>query len=232
MARDPNKDLETLALFVELDVKTVVQAAIVTLNADLRFAQCDRKEELFAMNPANAVAYQAMHALEGQAIVRVAEALGKDAGLLPEGTDLRRKADLVCHRDAISHAYTTDDAWRKKPMQEFAASDRQWLDRKAALVWDMWRSLNELLVECGLSPRDMTVGIGAQHAAIVHLIMRSAVKSDVPLPSETDILEHLQKFRDDYIKRLEKAPDGRNPEAEARSLARKEALRQRWNKSE
>ena len=83
----------------------------------------------------------------------------------------------------------------------------------------------------GLSPRDMTVGIGAQHAAIVHLIMRSAVKPDVALPSEIEILEHLHKFRDDYIKLLEKAPDGRNPEAEARSLARKEALRQRWNKS-
>jgi hypothetical protein len=80
MARDPNKDIETLALFAELDVKTVVQAAIVTLNADLRFAECDRKEELFTMNPANTVAYQAMHALEGQGIVRVAEALGKDLG--------------------------------------------------------------------------------------------------------------------------------------------------------
>jgi len=232
MGLDPNKALETLALFVGIDVKTVVQAAIVTLNADLRFEQCERKEELFATNPANGVAYQAMHALEGQAIVRVAEALGKDAGLLPEGTDLRRKADLVCHRDAISHAYTTGDAWRKKAMQEFAESDRQWLDRKAALVWDMWRSLDEVLVERGLERREMTVGIGSQHAAILHLIMRTSVKPDVEIPTEQSMLEHLQKFRDDYIKLLENAPDGRNTEAEARSRARKEALRQRWSKSD
>lgn len=230
MAQDPNTGLGMLALFIETDVKTVVQAGIVTLNADLRFAQCDRKEEVFAMNPANAVAYQAMRALEHQAIVRVAEALGKDAQLLPEGTTLRRNADLVWHRDAISHAYTADDAWRRKPMREFAASDRQWLDRKAALVWDMWRSLNELLFERGLPSRGMTVGLGAQHAGLVHSIMRASVKPDVVLPSEDEIIEHLQKFRDDYIKLLERAPDGRNAEAEARSLARKEASRQRWNK--
>jgi len=43
------------------------------------------KTQVFWTNPANTVAYQAMHAYEGQAIVRVAEALGKDAGLLPDG---------------------------------------------------------------------------------------------------------------------------------------------------
>jgi hypothetical protein len=228
MGRDPNKDLETLALFTSGDVKTAVQAAIVTLNADLRFAQCERKEELFATNPANTVAYQAMHALEGEAIVRVSEALGKDAGLLPAGTEVRRKADLVCHRHAISHAYTI--SWTNPKMQEFAARDRQWLDRKAALVWDMWRSLNELLVERDLPSGDMTVGIGWQHAAIVHLIMRSSVKPGVELPSEQSIFEHLQKFRDDYINLLVKEPDGRNQEAEDRSRARKEERRGRWSK--
>jgi hypothetical protein len=38
----------------------------------------------------------------------------------------RRKADLVCHRHAVSHAYTTGDAWHQKSMQEFDASNRQW----------------------------------------------------------------------------------------------------------
>ena len=230
MAQDANKKLETLALFVDLDVKTAVQAAIVTLNADLRFAQCERKQELFATNPANTVAYQAMLALEQQAIVRVAEALGRDAGLLPEGTNVRRKADLVCHRDAISHAYTV--TWRKPAMQDFFNAGRQWIDRRAAVVWDMWRSLNELLIERGLAARDMTVGIGWQHAAIVHLMLRSAVKAGVDIPTEQSIGEHLQTFRDDFLDLLVEEPQGRDLDAESRSREHKESLRERWAKKD
>lgn len=231
MAQDAAKNLELLALFVEIDVKTIVQSAVVMRNADLRFDQFERKEELFATNPANTVAYQGMHALEGQAIVRIAEALGKDAKLVAEGTDLRRKADLVCHRDAISHAFTVGDAWRKKANQEFDAGGRQWHDRKAALVWDMWRSLNEELAKLGKPQRDLTVGIGWQHAAVLHLIMRCSVKAGVALPTEQDMFDHLQKFRDRYVELLEQAPNGRNLEAEARSRARRDELRQRWSKS-
>ncbi len=232
MERDPAKDQETLAMFVEMDVKTAAQSAIVMFNADLRFDQCERKGDLFATNPANTVAYQAMRAAESQAIVRISEALGKSAGLLPEGTDLRRKADLVCHRHVISHAYTTGDAWDRKWMREFDASNRQWLDVKAALVWDMWRSLNEELAKLGRPTRDMTVGIGWQHAAMLHLIMRSSVKAGVALPTEQDMYDHLQRFRDRYIQLLEEAPDGRNLEAEARSRARREEMRRRWSKSD
>jgi hypothetical protein len=107
----------------------------------------------------------------------------------------------------------------------------KWLDRKAALVWDMWRSLNEELAKLGKPLRDMPVGIGWQHAAVLHLNMRCSVKSGVQLPTEQDMLEHLKKFRDDFIELLEREPEARDPEAEAQSRARKKELRRRWSTS-
>lgn len=234
MERDPVKDLETLVLFIDGDVKTAVQAAIVTLDVTLRFERMtlERKRTLYVTNPANTVAFQAMRALEDQAIVRVAEALGKDANLLPPDTELRAKADLVCHRNAISHAYTI--AWRKPGMQEFFDAHRQWSDARAAIVWDVWRELNDELVKLGKPARDMTVGIGWQHATMLHHILRMALRPEyhAAIPTEQSIFEYLPKFRDDFLDLLVKKPDGRNQESEQQSLAHLEEQRRRWSKSD
>lgn len=235
MPRDPDKDLETLALFVDLDVKSAVQAAIVTLNVTLRFEQletAERKKQLYVTNPANTVAFRAMVALEERSVVHVAEAFGRDAGLLPEGTEIRAKADLVCHRDSISHAYTV--RWRKPAMQAFADASRHWTDRRAAIVWDAWRSLNDELARRGKPQRDMTVVIGWQHAALVHHMLRASVRPEFhgQMPTEESILEHLQKFRDDFLDLLVEKPDGRRQEEEQRALDRQEEMRRRWSKSD
>lgn len=173
-----------------------------------------------------------MVALEERSIVRVAKAFGRDAGLLPEGTDIRAKADLVCHRDSISHAYTVK--WRKAAMQSFTDANRQWIDRRAAIVWDAWRSLNDKLVERGRPERDMTVAIGWEHAAIVHHMLRMSVRPEfhAQIPAEESILEHLQKFRDDFLDLLVEKLDGRSQEDEQRALARRDELRRRWSKSD
>lgn len=234
MERDPVKDLETLALFVDNDVKTAVQAAIVTLNVTLRFEVLtdEQKRGLYVTNPANTVAFSAMRALEDQSIVRVAEALGKDANLLPPGTEIRAKADLVCHRDAISHVYTV--RWRKPANQEFADAHRQFTDLRAALVWDVWRDLNAELAKLGKPQRDMTVAIGWQHAALVHHILRTALKPEyhAAIPTEQSIFDHLAKFRDDFLNLLVEKPDGRSREDEQRAVARREEMRKRWSKSD
>jgi hypothetical protein len=234
MERDPAKDLETLVLFVDSDVKTVVQAALVTLDVTLRFERLtpEQKRALYVTNPANTVAFQAMRALEDQAIVRVAEALGKEAKLLPRGTELPAKVALVHHRNAISHPYIV--VWTSPGMQPFFDANRQWHDIRAAIVWDVWRSLNDELVKLGKPARDMTVGIYWQHAALVHHILRASLRPEyhAAIPSEQSILDHLPRFRDDFLKLLVEKPDGRNQEAEHSSLAHHEEQRQRWSKSE
>lgn len=199
------KDLATLALFLSMDVAQALEAAIATQAADLYFAQ---QGELFWLNPANTFPHLALAALEERAVVRIAEGLKNKRMLVAASGSVRRKADLIGHRNVLSHSYMIQ--WSDPKMQTFYDSDRQWTDRRAALVWDMWRSINERLRELGQSPRDEQIVIGAPMAMMLHNILRLSVKpeSAASIPTETILLDHLTKFRDQFLDLLVKNPDG------------------------
>lgn len=202
---DEGKSLATFALFMSMDVISAVQAAIVTQAAALYFHQ---HRDLFACNPANTFPYVATAALEERSVVRVAEHLKNEHKLLPTSVEVRRKAQLINHRDALSHTLVL--RWRRPAMQEFFDADRHWTDRRAALVWDMWRSVNESLRELHQAPRDETVPVGWHHAATLHAILRLSMKPEhwSAIPDENALTGVLQKFRDDFLDLLVKRPDG------------------------
>ncbi|MDQ3363908.1 MAG: hypothetical protein M3680_00545 [Myxococcota bacterium] len=200
------KDLSTWALFISLDVSFAIQAAIVTQAASLYFFQ---HKALFAWNPANMFQYIALGALEERSVVRIAEALKDEHGMMSAAVaTVRRRMDLRNHRDALSHTQTI--RWKRPAMQEFFDSDKQWTDRRAGLVWDMWRSINERLRELGQPTVSNEIPVGPPHAVMLHAILRASVKPEAvaAVPDETTLLGHLQKFRDDFLDLLVARPDG------------------------
>ena len=124
--------------------------------ADLLFHTVHSKAELessedpqFWTNPANTLTYAAMKALEDTSIVHLAEVLRNKAMAVPP--EVRHVEALGLHRNAASHPYILK--WRTKDMQDFHEQKRKYLDVRAALVWDMKRSVDELIVKAGRIPK-------------------------------------------------------------------------------
>jgi len=145
------RDIRDFVLQVELlgiRVRTAIQSALVTL-ASLSYFDKDPEHEIFAANPANMVAYQALKALEDRSIVEIAELLKDEHKMIPAGLSIPRKEELRNQRDALSHPTTIK--WHRPGMQQFFDSHRQWTDFRAAIVWDMWNSMTEALKDGGES---------------------------------------------------------------------------------
>lgn len=200
------RNLEILALFIRIDVKRAIEAAVVTTAARMPFQA--RPSDFFT-NPANTFVYAAMDALEERSIVAISEIVENQARTFELATDIRRRADLVRHRHVLSHPATV--RWQKQWMQEFTDDDRQYLDVRPALVWDLQRSVNERLRELGGSPRPETIDVLPGMAIAVRDIWRLSMTEAAQrqrLPSEPDVMTSLVPFRDRFLDFLIRHPDG------------------------
>lgn len=206
-------NLQDIALFISGHARTAMLSKIIMWAADLFFA---KMKEAFTQNPANTAPYRALHASENEAIIQIAGILKDENHLFPILGTIRRKGDLISHRDVIGHPNVV--AWRKPANQQFVDEDRQWRDLKAALVWDMQRSVNELLTEVGGKIYIDEFAPSYEYAAMLHLILELSMK----VPVSLDIAE-LQKclvegFYPKYREFLEKHPDGRLPDSKDRTM--------------
>jgi hypothetical protein len=218
---DERRDLEILALSISIDVQRAVQAALVTTAARVPFHA--RKEDFFT-NPANTFIYAALQALEERSIVAISETIKEQTSAFPLPTPLRRRLDLVAHRHTLSHPAKVK--WSQAWVQEFYDDDRQHLDVRAALVWDLQRSVNERLRELGAAPQVETILVHPGMAIALRDILRTSMKreSQATLPTEADLLDVLTGFRDRYLEFLLRCPDGQPPGA-ADYIAEKRAQR-------
>jgi hypothetical protein len=208
LTKRQSMDLDILAISLDLAVHTAVQANVVMWGANDIFAK-DPEHKLFAWNPVNTLLYRALHALEDRCIVEIAEALKDEHRRIPNGMTVRGKADLVNHRNAVSHTWTI--SWRRPEMQVFFDTHRQWTDLRLAIVWDMWRSFNEGLIALGEPPKNMAISVGPIHAAMLHTILRYSMKPEAAssIPSEQDLVVYMTRVADALLDFIVARPEGR-----------------------
>ncbi len=204
MTSDPYNNLEMVDRLVSIDVMHALQAAIVKSATYCFFV---KHKELFANNPVNTFPYLALRALEELAIVHIAEALKDEQNLRPLTSEVRRRAELILHRNAISHPITVE--WRSSTMQDFCDAHRQYSDLKPALIWDMKRSINDELHRIGRKPTIEDVPIGEQQVVVLESILYLSVRDHKTIPPRPELRRFLIQFKDMYLDFLVKHPDGR-----------------------
>jgi hypothetical protein len=203
-------DLKTVATFLYSPVMNAVTASIMTSAADGFFGK-DPEHKLFTQNPANTLPYLALNALEDRSIVEISEVLHDDHDMIPEGVSLRRARDLRNHRDVLSH--TNKIEFGRAGLQEFFEAKKQWTDLRAAIVWDMWCSLDEHLSRLGQRlgpPLDgLSIGLYPIHATMLHSICRYSMTAEsLKEITEEKLLDYLQTYRDAFVNYIVKRPDG------------------------
>lgn len=198
---DPKTSLGFLATLLAMDVVQVLRSSLVRAAADAVFEA--NQPDLFHTNPANTLTYVALRALEDRAIVHVSETLKNENRVFNLPTSLRGKLDLTFHRHALSHPTTI--RWRMPGMQPFYDAKRHWKDNRAAIVWDLQRSINDELVKLGLQLRVTTIEVTGEMAALLATILRSSMRPEsIPrAPSEEMLLKDLAAKRDEWIQILE-----------------------------
>jgi hypothetical protein len=194
------KSLELLGTFIHIDVVTAIQSALVRTVASGFF---HKNKDAFAWNPANTLLYQSLRALEERAVVHISETLKDPERIFEFPTDLRGRIDLELHRTALSHPGTV--RWRKAGMQEFFDADRHWRDNRAAIVWDLQRSINEELAKVGAEPKLTSVAVTPEMAVLVSAILRCSVRAESreTIPPEKMLLDWLNEKQGEWIKILE-----------------------------
>ncbi len=121
--RTEREALRDLAAFTYGEVNDVIVASLVTMAAEYLFHK-DPEHRVFARHPGNVLPHRALRALEEQSIVHIAEALKQP--LFAVQAPIRRKQELINHRDSISHPHTVE--WRRPAMREFDEKERHWLE--------------------------------------------------------------------------------------------------------
>ena len=209
MTENDLENLERLNLLIALEVRQAMQASIVMTAAVAVFAR-NRHHQWFIQNPANTLPFVALQALEKGATVTIAEVLKQEHGTFPGSMTIRRKADLIAHRNSISHPVTVK--WHRPEMQAFSDEHREWLDLRPALIWDMQRSINEELKRPGRRVWNDEVDITHEMVMLLELIFKLSARPEA-LPylfaSTEEIQAILQGFRDNYLEFLVEHPDGR-----------------------
>jgi len=207
MAENDLGNLERLNILIALEVRQAMQASILMIAAAAPFAG---NRKWFVQNPANTLPFAALQALEKGATVTIAEVLKAEHGTFPVTTTIRRKADLIAHRNSISHPVTVK--WRRPEMQAFSDEHREWLDLRPALIWDMQRSINEELKRAGRRVLNDEIDITPEMAMLLELIFKLSARPEALsyLSASTEEIQAiLQGFRDNYLDFLVEHPDGR-----------------------
>lgn len=190
------KSVEALASFISMDVFRAVQSSLVRAAADMLFHS--RRDD-FHNNPANTITYQGLAAIEERATVHISEVLKNENGILTISPELRRILDLKFHRHALSHPVTI--RWSNRKMQQFYDAKRQYRDHRAAIIWDLQRSVNEEMKRHGLAPKLETIPIHPEMAVMLGTILRLTLKPEAAgaIPSEADLLASLETLRDRWL---------------------------------
>jgi hypothetical protein len=207
-SKDESKNLEVVNLLIATSVRHVVESTLVVMASDHLFR---RAPDLFQYNPANTLPYIALRALEEQSVVHIAEALKDEHRFLPVAADIRHKEDLFLHRDGVSHPMTVK--WRKADRQAFFDSKRVRYDLRAALVWDMQRSINDALRSDDRKTRNEDIVVTTHMAIMVETILRlslTAMGMQVAI-STMEIPPLLERTKNAFLNFVIEHPDGRRP---------------------
>jgi hypothetical protein len=195
--RTPLQNLDDLNLMISIYVYHAICSSLVTNYVQNIFYH---NKEQYRTNTANNLIYAGQKALEEQSIVHMVELIKGSDRDLPAGLQIKHKTDLICHRDYLSHPYMQKYFPR---MEKFIEDRRQYFDFRPMLIWQMQGSINEVLVDNGLTARNTSDDIKIRYdmALMVDSILKLSVKSEVQssIPSTQDIVKALDRFKAEYI---------------------------------
>lgn len=229
-SNNPEKNLQTLSLFISMDVGSAMTAAYVTRVANCWFYQYPEEDQrkLFRTNPANTLAYRSLNALFEQSVVHISEWLKDEDKIHTVPDEIRQKLnklDLGLHRNAISHPATIK--WRDPKMQEFADADRGAYEYRPAIVWDANRSINAELRKGNQELRNESITVTWEMAVLLRDILEMSMNAEPP--SREQLFAYLQDNAAKYQGQLEKHPDGgREPEKEKARADRRRSRSEGW----
>lgn len=209
MSNDRRKNLETIALFASSSIRNALEAAAITLAADAFFSKYG--ETTFLTNPANTLPYSALRALEGQAVLSLAEILKDEHKLYPLDVDLRAERDLlVSHRDMIGHPMTVK--WRTTERGDCAKDvGRRHSRIRAGLVWRVANALDDALTKQGASHGGgplAQVPVHRAMATMLYSIFCLSMRAEARIPTENVLLAYLSTQEGSLRELLELFPDG------------------------
>ena len=96
-------------------------------------------------------------------------------------------------------------------MQEFHDAKRQTYDLRAAILWDLQRSWNEISRAEGKHVFNENIRVTPETTAMLDLTLRCSMTEDgvASLPKINDLHWQLTSAASKYINLLERYPDGR-----------------------
>jgi len=199
--------VQIINLTAAVPIMRALQAGLVTCAAKTSFDDEARRHWFFT-NPANSVVYAAFAALERDSVVNVYEIIQRELKDMTGESELRRTTELLQHRVAVAHPDRS--GWTKPVMQEFRAQRLDLLDIRAALLWDLQRSVNQAAAKFGIASQNSDIVVTMELASSLRLIFASSMKSEFScaLPDASALLKELSDFRIRYLAMLEEHPDG------------------------
>jgi hypothetical protein len=216
--------LKDLRLFTEHDVEVVIGNHLMVRVAD---HICTAAPQLFWRPYNDSPLLPSIHAQTDRAILSMYSFLcGKSlcsackphkkrltncAHLLcdrpmTDGLPIRGLVDLKNHRDVICHPLTHQ--LDRSGVCRFVGEDRHYRDVRAAIVWDIHRSMNQALTAAGEPPDDLEIDMENDTCSVLACVLSLCWKPGVTAVGVTE-LKHLmeESWRKDRIA-FEKHPDG------------------------
>ena len=180
--------------FIAMSFDNAMQAALITTAADFHFYHDKTK---FRLNPGNTLPYIALKSLEERTVVHIVEMLRNLKIQSSDKTWPRKLSALTSHRDAVSHPYLFE--WRRPEMRAFHAANRQHLDVRGALLWDLNLSINEQLVSEGHLPKNVEIRATVPAALMLSAILRISLDPSHAAPNEQGVFDMLSAFETQFL---------------------------------
>ncbi|XDD45277.1 hypothetical protein AB3N60_11170 [Leptospira sp. WS39.C2] len=149
------------------------QCSIVTNAINMIFFT---EKQWFFNNPANTLEFSALRALENESIVNIAELIKKDPIVNELKIDIKRKADLIGHRNIISHPFIVK--WRDEVTQKIFDENKHHTELKIALIYDIQSSINQELVKLNLEATNLDFPISIEMVQVFNSILNFSLKPE------------------------------------------------------
>ncbi len=218
--------LTMLALFIKLDVRTLVRNHLIERVA---MHLCTGIPKFFWRPFFNTPLMHALRAESDLAIMHIYSSaweeiqcspcrdLGKkrpktcDRPLCRRGfapDSVRRRAEIKNHRDAVCHP---PDSLSRPAARKFVEEKNHIADVRAAIAWDAYRSINEGLAAANKPTNDLVITVDSDLVGVLRCVLSLCWHPAAPTFNDKALTEWLEEcWAKDRIV-FEGHPDGRLP---------------------
>ncbi|HEX3695944.1 MAG TPA: hypothetical protein VH374_11195 [Polyangia bacterium] len=149
---------------------------------------------------------------------------------LADGISLRGLEDLKNHRDVVGHPLTFQ--LDRAGIRQFVDARRDRTDVRAALVWDVHRSIVEAQLAAGAPTSILDIRVGPNQTAVLASILKLCLRPEAGLVGDAPLAQWMTEAWKKDRPWFEKHPDGRYPrKTDAELHALYERMKKDWEAS-